>query len=136
MLVLLSAAALFAVLPLKPVWFGLVLVWLLLTLFCVLPGVHLVARMVGGDGCAYAWSERLCNVLFRLVFGSCVWLAVDGPSSREWDVICPDAALRRGAIFMVNHTSYVDGFLFSALAPQRVIARARTLMKGTRCAAC
>jgi hypothetical protein len=134
MLALLSGAALFVVVPLffKPVWFGLGLVWLLLTLFFALPVVHLVAKAVGGAGCQYAWSERLCNALFRLVFGSCLWLRIDGPSSADWDAHCPDAALRRGAVCMVNHTSYVDGFLFSALAPQRVIARARTLMKGAR----
>ncbi|KAJ1630354.1 hypothetical protein T492DRAFT_1003865 [Pavlovales sp. CCMP2436] len=113
----------------KPVWFGLGLIWLIFTLWAVLPVVHLLARLVA-PGAEYCWSERLCNVLFRMLFGSCWWLHVDGPTSEDWARVIPDEALQRGCVFMVNHTSFVDGFMFSGLTPQRVIARARTLMKG------
>jgi 1-acyl-sn-glycerol-3-phosphate acyltransferase len=111
----------------KPVWFGLGLVGLLGNLFFTLPILHALAP--GSDG--YAWSERWCNILFRMLFGSCVWLRIDQPSTADWDRMVPQSALKKGAIFMVNHTSYVDGFVFSALTPQRVIARSRTLMKGS-----
>lgn len=111
---------------LKPVWFGCGLACLLLTLRVVLPLVHLAAP----PGARYCWSERLCNVLLRALYGSCPWLRLDGPSTADWHAAVPEHLLRKGGVCLINHTSFNDGFLFSALAPQRVIARARTLMKG------
>ncbi|KAG8469109.1 hypothetical protein KFE25_007627 [Diacronema lutheri] len=129
MLALALGALLVACVPLffKTVWFGCGLASLLFTLWVLLPVVHAVAPAPA----RFCWSERLCNLLFRAVFASCPWLKVDGPDAAEWARIVPEPLLARGAVFMVNHSSFGDGFLFSALTPQRVIARARTLMKGS-----
>lgn len=128
MLALGVAALVLACVPVffKTIWFGCGLAWLLITLRVILPLVHLVAP----PAAKYCWSERLCNLMFRVVFGSCPWLVIDGPTMADWQRVVPQPMLEKGAVFMVNHTSFGDGFLFSALAPQRVIARARTLMKG------
>lgn len=113
----------------KQVWFGLCFFWLVMTLTVTLPVVHLVVPSKRGK---FEWSERICHLLFCIVFKLCPWASLDNaPSNEDWIRVIPNEAMKRGAVVMVNHTSYMDGFLFSALTPFRVIERTRTLMKSS-----
>lgn len=124
-----AAAALIVALPFvaQRVWFAMAFMATLIILYVTLPFVSMVAP----TGAQYRWAMDWAHVAFNALFGSCPWLRFRNvPTEEDWRRLCPDVFNGKGAIVMVNHTSFADGFFFAALAPRRVLRKSRALMKG------
>ena len=84
-------------------------------------------------------AEKASLTLFRTVWQILTFctpgLKLRGvPTAQEWKNTVPllspkPGDKKRGYLVMVNHTSQLDGFLFSVLSPVKLFANCRTLMK-------
>jgi len=75
------------------------------------------------------WCIIITIIFFRIPIWLCPWIQIKNltPTS-EWLKLCDQVNGRR-ALVLVNHTSYMDAFLFVYCIPLSVIVNFRTLLK-------
>ncbi|KNC82136.1 hypothetical protein SARC_05574 [Sphaeroforma arctica JP610] len=69
---------------------------------------------------------QLCHYFFRYgIFFPCPWITVDHPKI-DWSCCEEDKVAT-----LINHTSYLDAILYSAVSPPNIIPLNKTLMKAS-----
>jgi len=76
---------------------------------------------------AVTWSLRLFGLAVRVLFFFTPWMKVhNAPTGEQWRKMVP---VDQSCLLMVNHTSQLDGFLFSLISPTSLLIKTRPLIK-------